>query len=182
MKSQPIVNTASYPAGCGRWASILVPKHEKKPESAPPQTDRSIKVGDNSQVIGSPMTTGDKSPITINPEVNPNAPIVTYEFNGVRHEQQGGRFSATAGDELGVFKRLIELQREHNWQEMYSLSESQIKETPEWLTPYLFSGIALANLGRKAEAIKRLKYVDHMAAGQADYSDAARILGLLGDQ
>ena len=162
--------------------SIPAAKHDKKPEPTPPHTDRSIKIGDGAQVTGSPMTTGDNSPLTINPELNPNAPIVTYEFNGIRHEQQGGRFSATAGDELGVFKRLIELQREHNWKEMYNLSESQIKETPEWLTPYLFSGIALANLGRKAEAIERLKFVDRMAAGQPDYSDAGRILGLLGDQ
>ena len=68
--------------------AIPAEKNAKKPELTLPHIDRSIKVGDGAQVTSSPMTTGDNSPITVNPEFNPNAPIITYEFNGVRHEQQ----------------------------------------------------------------------------------------------
>jgi hypothetical protein len=71
------------------------------------------------------------------------------------------------------------LESEKNWKELRTLAEQQIKKTPDWLTPYLFSGVAEANLGNKAAAIARLKYVRDQAAGNPDYADAERLLKML---
>lgn len=63
--------------------------------------------------------------------------------------------------------------------EVRDLCEEQIRKTPEWLTPYLCAGVALANLGRREEAIRRLEHVEKMSSGNPDYSAAARILNEL---
>ena len=66
-----------------------------------------------------------------------------------------------------------------NWIELRDFCEKQMKETPEWLTPALFAGIAYANMGDKQEAIEILTVVDRKAAGNQAYRDAARILKIL---
>ena len=52
---------------------------------------------------------------------------------------------------------------------MRDLCETQIEKTPEWLTPYLCSGVAHANLGQRAEAMRRLEHVEEAAAGNPLY-------------
>jgi hypothetical protein len=49
-----------------------------------------------------------------------------------------------------VFQHLLDLQNQQRWKELAEASEDQIKKTPDWLTPYLFSGIANLNLGTGA--------------------------------
>ena len=65
---------------------------------------------------------------------------------------------------------------------MRDLSEQQIRKTPEWLTPYLCAGVALANLGAEKDAIRRLEYVEKMAPDDSNYAAAARILRQLRKQ
>jgi hypothetical protein len=103
-------------------------------------------------------------------------PVVTYDFNGVKHVQQGHNFRAITGDEFELFQRLQELERQRNWSAVRDLCEAQIEKTPEWLTPYLCAGVAHANLSQKQDAIKRLEYVERVAAGNPLYSAATRIL------
>ena len=103
-------------------------------------------------------------------------PVITYDFNGVKHIQQGHNFRAITGDEFAIFQELQELERQRNWAEVRDLCEAQIQRTPEWLTPYLCAGVAHANLGQEKKAILRLEYVEKMAAGNPDYSAATRIL------
>jgi len=74
------------------------------------------------------------------------------------------------------------LYEQRAWEELLSLASSQINKTPEWLTPYLYSGIALANLGHKTEAIERLRFVEERAAGHPDYSEASKMLNALKSQ
>jgi hypothetical protein len=105
--------------------------------------------------------------------------IVSYDFNGVKHVQQGHNFRATAGDECEVFQQLQELERQRNWAAVRDLCEMQIEKTPEWLTPYLCAGVAYANLGREKEAIRRLEHVERAAAGNPLYAAASRILDQL---
>jgi len=106
-------------------------------------------------------------------------PVVTYDFTGVKHIQQGHSFRAITGDEAAVFQVLKELERQGHWIEVRDLCEEQIRKTPEWLTPYLCAGVALANLGQREDAIQRLEHVEKMSSGNPDYSAAARILNEL---
>lgn len=102
-----------------------------------------------------------------------------YDFNGAKRERRPGVDSVTAGPEIVVFQQMIKLHHDHNWGELLKVAEDEIKTSPEWLTPYLFSGIANANLGNRDAAIQRLTYVRDEAAGNPDYADADRILRLL---
>jgi hypothetical protein len=101
---------------------------------------------------------------------------ITYDFDGVKHVQQGHSFRAISGDEFEVFQRLQDLERQQDWAAVRDLCEAQIEKTPEWLTPYLCSGVALANLGQQAEAMRRLEHVEKFAAGNPLYLAAGRIL------
>jgi hypothetical protein len=102
-----------------------------------------------------------------------------YDFNGAKRDQRPGVSNVVIGEEFGVFQQMGKLESEKNWKELRTLAEQQIKKTPDWLTPYLFSGVAEANLGNKAAAIARLKYVRDQAAGNPDYADAERLLKML---
>ncbi|MDP8212124.1 MAG: hypothetical protein P9X22_02385 [Candidatus Zapsychrus exili] len=62
------------------------------------------------------------------------------------------------------------------------MCEKQIEKTPEWLTPYLYLGVACANLGQNEKAIRNLEHVEQEAVGDAQYSDAERILKYLKSQ
>jgi hypothetical protein len=110
--------------------------------------------------------------------MNPK-PVVTYDFDGVKHVQQGHTFRAIAGDESELFQTLQDLERQRDWTAVRDLCEMQIKKTPEWLTPYLCAGVACANLGQENQAIQRLEHVENAAAGNPLYAAAARILSQL---
>jgi hypothetical protein len=112
-------------------------------------------------------------------EQKPPKLSITYDFNGVKHVQQGHRFSAVTGDEFAVFQILKELEKQGAWAEVCDVCEAQIRKTPEWLTPYLCAGVAHANLGQVEDAIRRLEHVESVAAGNADYGAATRILSEL---
>ncbi len=101
---------------------------------------------------------------------------VSYDFNGVKHVQQGHRVRAITGEEFEIFQKLQTLEMEQDWPAVLGLCEAQIVKTPEWLTPYLCAGVACANLGRTEEAVRRLEYVQKTAEGNPLYSAAGRIL------
>jgi hypothetical protein len=106
-------------------------------------------------------------------------PVVTYDFDGVKHVQQGHSFRAVTGDECELFRILKDLERQRDWTALRDLCEEQIARTPEWLTPYLCAGVAYANLGQEKDAIRRLEYVEQAAAGDPQYAAAARIMDQL---
>lgn len=106
----------------------------------------------------------------------------TYDFQGNRRSTSPGQIEATMGAKHNVFRKMIALNEEHNWSELLSLCEKEIDSTPEWLTPYLFAGIAQANLGERGEAIQLLRYVEREAAGDPAYSAASDLLQKLGAQ
>jgi hypothetical protein len=103
-------------------------------------------------------------------------PAVTYDFNGTKHIRTGHNFRTIAGDETEVFEQLCDLERQAEWTAVRDLCEIQIQKTPEWLTPYLCAGVALANLGEEQAAIRRLEHVEKTADGDSNYAAAARIL------
>jgi hypothetical protein len=147
----------------------------------PASSDSGIHVEQHSSGPDSPnvATFGPNSPITLNRKPNPYASVAWYEFNGVKHTQEGNKFTAIAGEEMGVFQKLVELQKQQDWPTLRDVCEERIKKSPEWLTPYLFAGVAYAHLGDREQAVKRLEYVDKQAAGNSEYSDAGRLLEVL---
>jgi hypothetical protein len=151
---------------------------ERKMEGATKQKQQKPPVviqesqGNNSPNVA---TFGNNSPatVTINPPVNPNAPVVTYDFDGVKHTQTGNRFEAEAGEQTDAFRKLAALEREHNWNQLREEAEAQTKSVPNWLTPYLFAAEAYANLGNASEAIKLCEFVRKQSGGNPAFAKPA---------
>jgi len=55
-------------------------------------------------------------------------------------------------------------------------AEAQIAKVPTWLTPSLFSGIALANLGDLINARERLKHLVEVAGNDPEYRMVVGVL------
>lgn len=172
-KESPLLHSGS--------SSTQEQKHPSRLQRGPRNTNPMIHLDQRTEGNNSPnaATFGDNSPITIQTRPDPNSESTWYEFNGVKHSVKGSTTKAVVGHELSVFAHLRELETKRDWVSLSESSEDQIVKTPDWLTPYLFSGIASANLGHKEEAIERLEYVVKNASGQDEYSDADRILKML---
>lgn len=106
----------------------------------------------------------------------------TWDFNGVRREGRAGQFSTTLGDEFGVFQQIVELEKQGKHSDIVGIATEQIAKTPDWLTPYFARGVALANLGRREEAIKDLEFVVKRAHGDSKYAGAGTALDKLRHQ
>jgi hypothetical protein len=144
---------------------------KRKPEKPNAQNgEGNVSIDQHTEGNNSPIT---NSPITINPPVNPNAPIVTYDFGGVKHTQMGNRFEAEAGEQTTIFQELATLEKEGRWDDLRNEAESQIKAVPTWLTPYLFAAEAYANLGNKPKAIELCEYVKKQSGGNPNFDKPA---------
>ena len=99
-----------------------------------------------------------------------------YDFNGAKRETAGGRINLVVGEENTVFQRIVELEKNKKFGELIELCEEQIKKTPEWLTPYLFLGVAYANIGDRIKALVNLEHVVNNAPGDPSYTQAEVIL------
>ena len=99
-----------------------------------------------------------------------------YSFNGVKRETSGGNIKGVVGEELGIFRQMVDLEESRKYPALIKLCEQQIKKTPDWLTPYFYLGVAQANMGLKEEAIKNVKYVIDNAPGDPEYKEAENIL------
>lgn len=133
--------------------------------------------------IKSPPVVGDHNQITINPEVNPNAPIVTYDFNGERRTTRNAPSLQINIEEetpqKQAFQTMVKLHNDNAWSSLKEMSEQEMEKTPEWLTPSIFAAEACANLGEIDKAIKYLEHVREKASGREDYAEADRLLGTI---
>jgi hypothetical protein len=141
----------------------------------------SIRIEQRSEGPNSPnvVTTGPHSPVTINPPVNPNAPVVTFDFNGAKRIQTPGRSEAVAGDQYAKFQEMVALEKAKKWDALARLADSQISIVPDWLTPYLLKAEAEGNLGNRAKAVELCNFVkDRSGGNQAFDQPADRLLKL----
>lgn len=107
----------------------------------------------------------------------------SFDFNGAkRTTTRPGHISVDAGQEVSVFQNMAKLEQKRDFSGLIFVCEEQIKKTPDWLTPYLFLGIAYANIGQKENAIKNLEYVLENAPEDPAYAQAAEILKKLKEQ
>jgi tetratricopeptide (TPR) repeat protein len=101
----------------------------------------------------------------------------TFDFNGARRAtSRPGHISVSIGPEVKIFKRIQVLEQQKNYPELITICEQQIKKTPEWLTPYLYLGVAYANIGNKEKAIELFEYVVQNAPDDPAYSQAKDFL------
>jgi hypothetical protein len=121
---------------------------------------------------------GNNNQATINPEANPYAPIITYDFNGTKRIASPGKFKAIAGEEFAWFQDARKLESEKNWHGMLAKSKEMVANAPRgWFTPQIFEGEAYANLGQATEAIEILQsVVDSSPEGSDFHTIASRLL------
>ena len=102
--------------------------------------------------------------VNLNPPVNPNQPVTTYSCDGQVQRILGS--SPTSAMSIGGCMgdgcpAAVEFQKMAAITDPVKLRLeclAQTKETPEWLSPYLFCGVADIDLGMKVEAGKILDY------------------------
>jgi tetratricopeptide (TPR) repeat protein len=107
-------------------------------------------------------------------EVNPNAPKVTYSKGGIKRTTSPGRFEVSDGA-TSVYQQLATLGKSQQWAELAKECEAQILRRPGWYTPYVFAGIAYANLGNASRAIELLEKADRGMANNPDYEDLPKL-------
>lgn len=101
----------------------------------------------------------------------------TYDFNGAKRvTTRPGYINLETGPEIEIFQKIIDLEKQKKYYEIIKICENQIKKTPEWLTPYLFLGVAQANTGNKMKAIELFKYVKENAPDDPAYKQAEEFL------
>lgn len=102
---------------------------------------------------------------------------LTYDFNGAKRKTtKPGHIFLSEGPEVKVFKKMQELETQKSYTQLVTLCEKQIKETPEWLTPYLYLGVGLANLGNRDKALEMFEYVKENTFGDPAYSQVNEFL------
>jgi hypothetical protein len=96
--------------------------------------------------------------------VNPNVPQKTYYCNGLWRTVGPGANAdmvINSGGDTAALQQMIFLVNARKFDELRYLCIAQMKEKPEWLTPYLACGIAYLGLGDKLNAAKMLKDFDY---------------------
>jgi hypothetical protein len=102
--------------------------------------------------------------------------VSTYDFNGAKRDQVGGRITVEAGAQVNAFQKMLTLLNAQLWQELAALCEEQIVAAPRWLTPYYFAGYAYGNLGDRDRALDRLEHVAAFAGSDPSYSKAGALI------
>ena len=101
----------------------------------------------------------------------------TYDFNGAKRiTTRPGHISVAVGPEVEIFNKIIELEKQRNYPELKNICEQQIIKIPEWLTPYLYLGLAFANMDNKEKAIEMFEYVLSNAPDDPAYAQAKESL------
>jgi hypothetical protein len=112
----------------------------------------------------------------VNPDLNPNAPQTTYAFNGFRRISSPGRIAGDDGASA-EFQEMGKLEQSHDWNGLIKIAEAQMKERPEWLTPYALAGEAYLQLGQNSKALELLETAKKRIAGNPDYAPLQKPLG-----
>jgi len=105
-----------------------------------------------------------------------------WDFNGGHREGSAGSMKLTIGIEVNVFQELTRLEHEKKFDDIVSVATVQIAKTPDWLTPYLFRGVAYTNLGELQKAANDFRYVVKMSAGDPKYAQAQTLLNQIEQQ
>lgn len=100
----------------------------------------------------------------------------TYDYKGTKRDIKPAGITATVGDELAVFQKMQQLEKERRWRDLVNVCTEQIQKTPTWYTPYLFRGIAYANIAELDKAIQDINVVVKNTPGDPEYAHAIDLL------
>jgi tetratricopeptide (TPR) repeat protein len=154
-------------------ANVDTPKSEALASSKKAETGIHV---EGSALTNSPIQQGEKNTVIYNPESQPNAGMVTYDFNGTKRITSPGKVSAIGGEELGAFQQMLELEKTEDWSSIATLAESWKKRNPQYLGAYVMLGRAYYKLGRFSEAIDLLEYVIERTPGNPQFAQLPAIL------
>jgi hypothetical protein len=159
--------------GVGMIGYGFMARGEPKAQESPTPRYEQKSTGPNSPNI---IQQGEGNKLTINPEANPNASAVIYEYSGQKKiwSAATGTMTVEPG-EVEAYRKMQEMERERNWPALRDLCEEEMEKVPEWLTPFVTAGKVYALLGDVDKAIERLDYVHEKAAGRKDYEIADRL-------
>jgi len=102
--------------------------------------------------------------------LDPTVPVITYMYDGDQRITRPGQISDNQDNPaFKAFLKIKAADSAHDWQSLVSICDDSINKTPKWLTPYLYKGLAYANLGRMKESLTLLEDVKKMADGNHDY-------------
>jgi hypothetical protein len=106
----------------------------------------------------------------IGKQVNSNAVKVTYTKGGIKRTESPGK-NIVSDEATSIYMGLVDLFMKQDWVALAERSESQIKERPEWFTPYVMACIAYANRGDKSRAIELCEQAQQGMADNPGYED-----------
>jgi hypothetical protein len=154
-----------------------------RPPTESPQPSYSVTNPTDSIVNQNSPNYGDQR-IIHNPPVNPNKPVTTYDFNGIRRTVSSNGQHVEVNDlEFQTFATMRADINAHDWNALVNVAENTKKRAPEWLTPYFGAGEAYAFLCDKEQAVTNLKFFVDQGKGSPTYegavSDSEKILGIL---
>lgn len=103
-----------------------------------------------------------------------------YDFNGDIRQTSPGKVTLHSGGKSAQFAMIVDLHNKHRWHDLLAACETEMSATPDWLTPYMFAGVANANLGDVDEAQRLWSHVQQKAAGDPAYAAVDELLSKLG--
>lgn len=103
---------------------------------------------------------------------------ISYDYSGNRRESNGhGSINIEENTpEKEAFKKLSELYNSHQYQEIINYCSKLIKLNSHWYTPFVFRGVAYANLKNKSKAIEDLTFAVKHTPSDPDYQEARELL------
>ncbi|MDD4736686.1 MAG: tetratricopeptide repeat protein [Kiritimatiellae bacterium] len=81
--------------------------------------------------------------------------------------------------EMDVISRLQSLLAGRDYAALEEAASEQVRRNPNWMTPYVYQGVAARHLGRRQKALQSFVYVVENGAGDPAWSQAERALKLM---
>jgi hypothetical protein len=106
---------------------------------------------------------------TANPNCTFGSPSVRYEVNGVRHREISPGHTSVDDEKNAVFNSMTTHMSTGDWEKVRALADAQIKDAPEWLTPYYYAAKSHINLCDKQMALADFGLFLAKAKSRNDY-------------
>ena len=81
--------------------------------------------------------------------------------------------------EMEVISRLQSLLAARDYAALEEAAGEQVRRNPNWMTPYVYQGVAARHLGQRQKALQSFVYVVENGAGDPAWSQAERALKLM---
>lgn len=112
----------------------------------------------------------EKGVSAIGKQVNPNAVKITYSKDGTKRTAAPGKMMVS-NEAVPIYQELVDLYDKQKWEDLIAKAQIQIKERPEWFTPYVMAAIGYDKLGNDRTAIELLEQAQQGMADNPEYDD-----------